>query len=271
MTPRLMTEADLQTVLGWAADEGWNPGLDDAAAFMMADPEGFFIGEVSGVPAAAISVVNHSDRLAFLGLYLCRPEFRGQGHGYALWHHAMGHAGDRSVGLDGVPDQQDNYRKSGFELADQTWRYEGRVDASPSDDVISATPEDAAWIAEMEAGASGYAKPGFMSAWLGPSPSRRTVVLSGRRGFATYRQCQDGFKIGPLVTPGADEAAVLIRHIAAEVEDRVIIDVPARCAELTGFCVAEGLTPTFNTARMYRGSVPQPGSTCFSVATLELG
>ena len=40
MTVRLMTLADLAMVLDWAAAEGWNPGLDDAAAFLAADPEG---------------------------------------------------------------------------------------------------------------------------------------------------------------------------------------------------------------------------------------
>ena len=70
---RRMTLADLETVLEWAADEGWNPGVEDAEAFLAADPEGFFVTEDDGVPVAAISVVNHSPDFAFLGLYLCRP------------------------------------------------------------------------------------------------------------------------------------------------------------------------------------------------------
>ncbi len=87
---RTATLADVNLMLDWAADEGWNPGLDDAAAFHASDPEGFFVAERAGAPVAAISVVNHDDRNAFLGLYLCRPEWRGQGIGLALWNHALG-------------------------------------------------------------------------------------------------------------------------------------------------------------------------------------
>lgn len=96
-TIRLMRPDDLSRVLDWAADEGWNPGLDDAAAFLASDPEGFFVTEADGAPVAAISVVNHSPDFAFLGLYLCQPAWRGRGIGLRLWTHALTHAG----GADG--------------------------------------------------------------------------------------------------------------------------------------------------------------------------
>ncbi|MEO0387662.1 MAG: GNAT family N-acetyltransferase, partial [Pseudomonadota bacterium] len=104
----------LDTMLDWAAAEGWNPGLDDAAAFFAADPDGFFVTlDDAGQPVAAISVVNHTPTFAFLGLYIVRPSDRGRGNGLALWRHALAHAGPRSIGLDGVEAQQDNYAASG--------------------------------------------------------------------------------------------------------------------------------------------------------------
>ena len=131
MTIRMMTLGDLQEVLGWAGDEGWNPGLDDAEAFLAADPLGFLITEVGGERAAAISVVNHDPGFAFLGLYLCKPQFRGQGTGLDVWREGIAHAGGRSIGLDGVPEQQDNYAQSGFIKYSSTIRFEGRLDAEP--------------------------------------------------------------------------------------------------------------------------------------------
>ena len=40
-----MTLSDLNMVLDWAGEEGWNPGLEDAEAFLASDPDGFFLGQ----------------------------------------------------------------------------------------------------------------------------------------------------------------------------------------------------------------------------------
>src|SRR5262247_4601425 len=127
---RTMRPDEIAIAIDWAAAEGWNPGLFDAACFSLVDPEGFLIGELDGVPAATISCVNYSASFAFLGLYIVREDVRGRGHGLRIWNAAIAHAGPRVIGLDGVVAQQDNYRKSGFTLAYANVRYGGTVAAS---------------------------------------------------------------------------------------------------------------------------------------------
>ena len=39
---RNLTRSELDMAVQWAADEGWNPGLQDAGAFWAQDPQGFF-------------------------------------------------------------------------------------------------------------------------------------------------------------------------------------------------------------------------------------
>jgi GNAT superfamily N-acetyltransferase len=82
---RMMAEADLEVALDWAAAEGWNPGLHDAQCFYAADPDGFLLGELDGVPVGSVSAVRYGSGFGFLGLYIVRPERRGQGFGLALW------------------------------------------------------------------------------------------------------------------------------------------------------------------------------------------
>lgn len=97
---RTMTRDEVAGAIDWAAQEGWNPGRHDAATFHAADPQGFFLGELDGEPIASISVVKYGAGFAFLGLYIVRPEFRGRGHGWALWQHGRASAAGRQVGLD---------------------------------------------------------------------------------------------------------------------------------------------------------------------------
>src|SRR5690606_19494823 len=86
---RCLQSDEMDFVMGLAAAEGWNPGLSDGVLFHRADPSGFFILESDGAMAGCISAVAYDDDYGFIGLYIVRPEFRGQGLGMHLWRHAM--------------------------------------------------------------------------------------------------------------------------------------------------------------------------------------
>ncbi len=271
---RTATLGEIELMLDWAADEGWNPGLADARAFQEADPQGFFVAEAEGQPVAAISVVNHSPQMAFLGLYICRPDYRGRGIGYALWTHALNHAGARTVGLDGVPAQEANYAKSGFGLAGRTRRLEGALDRSDTPPPL-ATVADLEAIARLDRAANGYDRPAFLAAWTAQSDSRKTVLTrtpQGITGFATARLCRGGCKIGPIVAPTVDEALTLARQAASALgRTSVVIDTPDAPQGLGQRLQDMGFEESFATARMYRGPAPWPGPTLQAIATMELG
>ena len=127
---RSMRPDEISIAIDWAAAEGWNPGLADAACFSTVDQDGFLIAVLDGTPAATISCVNYCASFAFLGFYIVRQDVRGRGHGLRIWNAAVAHAGTRVIGLDGVVAQQQNYKKSGFKLAYVNIRYGGTVVAS---------------------------------------------------------------------------------------------------------------------------------------------
>lgn len=271
---RTATQAEVVQILDWAAAEGWNPGLDDAPAFHAADPAGFFVAEIADALIAAISVVNHSEAFAFLGLYLCRPKHRGRGIGYALWQHALAHAGARVVGLDGVPEQEANYARSSFVLTDRTRRLAGRLPAEALA-LPLAVPGDFADLERLDAKANGVTRARFLRPWLQDGATRKTVVLrEGQEitGFATARTCREGCKIGPVIAPDA-EAALFLAHQAAAAlgAQHVFIDVPDAAEGFGRLLRHNGFEETFATARMYRGPAPETDGTLHAVATLELG
>ena len=271
---RVASVEDIALMLTWAAAEGWNPGLDDAAIFHAADPEGFFLALDGDQPVAAISVVNHDGSNAFLGLYLCRPAWRGRGIGYALWKHALTHAAGRSVGLDGVEAQQANYARSGFVRIGATRRWEGRLDPQSSPHVRPVEEADWPRLIDLDRAANGVDRPAFLRAWIQPTEHRRTVVLErpGAFGFATIRRCGSGGKIGPILAPDAGAAMDLARAAVAELPlAQVAIDLPEANAALADDLVSRGFANSFTTARMVRGPAPATGPSLQAIATMELG
>jgi len=275
---RCAARADVDRVLDWAAAEGWNPGRHDARAFHAADPEGFFVSEIGGSPAASISVVRYDASYAFLGLYIVRPEARGKGIGFALWREALARRSAACIGLDGVVAQQANYAKSGFALAYRNIRYGGT--APSAGDRMSAAIVDARalpfdTLAAYDRRYFPAPRPGFLSLWLDPPDSAaRAVVEDGcLRGLGAIRPCREGYKIGPLYAEDETAADALFRALSAEARGaRVFLDVPEPNAAAAKLASRYGLSPAFETARMYAGAAPSiPLERLFGVTTFELG
>ncbi|GAA1036901.1 GNAT family N-acetyltransferase [Streptomyces murinus] len=268
--------ADWPVISGWAAAEGWNPGLADGPAFFAQDPEGFFLGRIDGEPVSAVSVVNYGADYAFLGCYLVRPDLRGHGHGLTTWKTALAHAGTRTIGLDGVVAQQDNYRQSGFRLAYRTVRFTG---TAPETDtpagVRPAGPADLAAITAYDSACYPAERPRFLAEWL-TAPGHRTVVRhqDGRlTGYGVIRPGRDSLRVGPLFADSAEDARALFAALAREAAGRELaVDVPEPNAAGIALAEAAGLAPSFETARMYTGPVrAHAQERVFGVTTLELG
>lgn len=268
----------VDVAIDWAAREGWNPGLHDAAAFGAADPTGFFVGEIDGAPAATISVVKYGASFAFLGLYIVAPEWRGRGHGLALWQAALATAAGRNVGLDGVVAQQDNYRRSGFRLAYRNIRLGGTVrDAGPAHPgVVGAGQVPFDTLVDYDMRHFGAARPAFLRAWIEAPDAQAKVFVRGGAlaGFGMVRPARHGMKIGPLFAHDEAAATALLDALlaAAGSGGAISIDVPEPNAQGMRLARAAGLEPVFETARMYTGPAPAiPIGSVYGVTSFELG
>lgn len=284
---RPASPGEFSTAIEWAAREGWNPGLDDLAAFHAVDPDGFLMGFVDNEPVSSISVVRYGDDFGFLGFYIVRPDHRGLGTGIATWNAGMRHLEGRTIGLDGVGAQQDNYRKSGFVLAGRNIRHTGRpirrpLSAHASEHVLElrpVDPNDQPALADYDRRHFPADRASFVSGWTLP-PERATrrshVALSGGNivGYGTIRECRAGFKIGPLFADSREIAEALFLALTATTPDgaEVSLDTPEDNSAAVALAVRAGLAPVFETARMYRGADPDlPLDRIFGITTFELG
>lgn len=269
---------DWKVVGGWAADEGWNPGLSDRASFFAQDPEGFFIGRIGGEPVSAISVVNYGADYAFLGFYLVRPDLRGRGYGITTWKTALAHA------AWAAPSASTGWSRSRTTTASRVsnspiarsvsaeWPRWGRRrrESGPPRRRTSRRSRRTTVPAAQRTGRM------FVESWL-TGPEHRTFVRladDGQlTGYGVIRPARDSLRIGPLFADTADDARALLSALAADAAgSAVAIDVPE--TNTAGIALVEelGLAPSFETARMYTGPVrPFAQERVYGVTTLELG
>lgn len=277
---RSASAAEFAVAVEWAAAEGWNPGLDDLAAFHGTDPYGFFMGWIGSKPVSSISVVRYGATFGFLGFYIVHADHRGTGAGLATWNHGMAYLQGRTVGLDGVVAQQANYRKSGFVLAGRNVRHSGVPPLSnrPATKVRSATPDDLPALLAYDRAFFAGPREGFTQAWALPGAGvQRQAMLAiedgALSGYGVIRRCRSGHKIGPLFADDAATAEALFTALCSSVPGQeVSLDTPEDNRAAVALAERAGLKPVFETARMYRGPAPFLAiARTYGITTFELG
>ena len=275
---RAMTRGELDLACDWAAVEGWNPGLYDAECFYRTDPHGFFIGLLDGEPIGSISAVAYGKSYGFLGFYIVKPDYRGQGFGIQLWNAGMERLQGRNIGLDGVVAQQDNYKKSGFTPAYRSVRYRWEADAQRSvvRDVVQLSEVPKEKLGAYDLRLFGVDRRQFLECWISrPQTESLGVLHEGNPvGYGVLRKCRNGFKMGPLFADDLDIADLLFRGLTANLDQgtEVFLDVPQVNLAAVRLASEKAMTPVFETARMYVGGAPNiPVNRWFSVTSFELG
>ncbi|MFK4753548.1 GNAT family N-acetyltransferase [Oceanobacter antarcticus] len=284
---RPMTRNEVDLAVEWAAQEGWNPGLYDADCYHAADPDGFLIGLLNAEPIACISAIRYrpeasartnTDAFGFIGFYIVKPEYRGQGYGLQIWNAAMEYLQGCHVALDGVVAQQENYCQSGFTLAYRNIRYEGLVPDGLADSgqsvALSALP-----FAEVERHNNDFfplPRPAFLRCWIQQPGCVARGITQGKQLVASgvIRQCRSGYKVGPLYAASTELAERLLHDLLWRVEPGATFYFDTPEVNPAAVALAERLQMqvSFETARMYTARAPVlPLAQLYGVTSFEIG
>jgi len=276
-----MARAELDVLVTWAADEGWNPGLNDADLFWDTDPAGFVAAEAGGALVGGGSIVSYDGRFGFMGFFIVAPAHRGRGLGRRLWVHRRDALLARlrpgaAIGLDGVFAMQAFYARGGFRLAGRDLRMEGvGAAATLASGLVDAREVPPAALAAYDAGRFPAPRAGLCDPALHEPGARALAAVDagGIRGYGVARPCRTGFKIGPLFAADAGVAEDLFRGLADHAAGApLFLDVPEDNLAAMALARRHGMREVYGCARMYLG--PRPALAeheVFGVTTFELG
>ncbi len=283
---RTMTPSDVGTLVAWAAQEGWNPGLHDAELFWAGDPEAFIAVDLDGGMIGGGATISYGGEFGFMGLFIVRPEYRSQGFGNALWHIRRERLLDRlrpgaSIGMDGVFEMQDYYAKGGFVFSHRNMRFYAEITdrpaTSPDDDKsimpLADVPSDL--LLDYDRTCFPATRSGFLREWIAqPGALALGYLHDGRlNGYGVVRRCGEGCKVGPLFADDTAVADALYAHLAGfAAGGPLFLDAPENNPAAMAFVAQRKMIEVFGCARMYLGRPPAIAhERVFGVTTFELG
>ncbi|XGV87305.1 MAG: GNAT family N-acetyltransferase [Limnothrix sp. BL-A-16] len=274
----VMAHEELSIAIDWARAEGWNPGLHDADCFYAADPQGFLVGKLDHQPIATISAVKYGHSFGFIGFYIVHPDARHQGYGIQIWQRAIEILEGRTIGLDGVVAQQENYQKSGFTFAHRNIRFAGISDRADQlhPDLVPLSVIPFEQLKQCDRRFFPEQREQFLRAWIDQPHAQSMGILEGDRlcAYGVIRACHTGYKIGPLNAETPDLADALIQALMSTIPlgSTFHLDVPEPNTPAIALAEMYGMQPAFETARMYRGRSPElPLGQIFGITSFELG
>ena len=283
---RHMTRPEVDVLVGWAAREGWNPGLHDAGLFWATDPEAFVAAEIDGQLIGGGAITSYAGEFGFMGFFIVVPEHRGRGLGNTLWHARRERLLARlrpgaGIGLDGVFAMQDYYAKGGFVFSHRNIRFRAEIPDRPvtpapgGEAVVPVAEVPFDELLDYDRTCFPAPRTTFLNGWVSqPDALALACRRDGRlRGYGVIRRCLEGCKIGPLFADDPRAAEALYGHLAGfAAGGPLFLDAPENNPAAIELVRRHRMVEVFGCARMYLGPPPDIAHQhVFGVTTFELG
>ena len=276
-----LNKSDLATLIKWASNEGWNPGVNDAEVFWNTDPNGFYGFYYDNELIAGGAIISYNKEFGFMGLFIVHKDYRNKGIGRKLWHLRKNYLINKlntnaSIGMDGVLAMQPFYNKGGFNIAFRDERYEfTSKEYSFSNHISTIDIEDFDEIIKYDVSFFGCQRTLFLKYWLFMTESKAIKYKKDDKiiGYAVIRKAETGYKIGPLFANNTQIAEELFKScLTIAPNNSVFLDIPTTNQNAVDLVKKYNGKYIFECARMYYGLTPKIFiENIYGITTFELG
>jgi GNAT superfamily N-acetyltransferase len=278
---RTMCRTDLPRADELRRIAGWNQRPADWDRFLKLSPEGCFVAVRGDVIAGTVTTICYGREVAWIGMLLVHPEFRGGGIGKALLTRAVGHLQNEKIGsikLDATPAGEGLYRKMGFRDEWALTRYKTTIFGSPGEParkVEDLVNGDSVAVSELDGEAFGIERPELLESLL--KSAQDAVALRDRgkvQAFGLVRVGSVADYFGPVAARTERAGTEVILELARRSIGRTVYwDIPSANKAATVFAEGLGFSPERPLLRMYLGGNEHSGDVrkYFAIADPSLG
>ncbi|MDA0990710.1 MAG: GNAT family N-acetyltransferase [Verrucomicrobia bacterium] len=277
---RPLRPEDIPDAMQLCRDAGWNQTDRDWAMLIAANPAGSFAMVHHGRVVGTTIATRYGTTLAWIGMVLVAPAFRGMGIATQLMQQALASVTPtQAVQLDATALGLGVYEKLGFAACGTVTRMICRHAPAPLacptaiETITDATMET---LLETDAAVFGANRSDILRALRHASPNRclRIVDREGRQGYVLGRDGMNAYHICPVIAADAALALTLVTAILSQLKGApALIDVPEGQAAFYEGLLALGFVPERCFTRMLKGSAVtrQHGETVFAIGGPEIG
>jgi GNAT superfamily N-acetyltransferase len=277
--PRLMKSGDLASAAELSSVAGWNQTPEDWQMLLHLEPTGCFGIEVDGRLVATTTLLDYEQRLAWIGMVLTHPEYRGRGFARRLVAAVLARAesrGRETVKLDATDQGRPLYESLGFQAEQPVERWfrpglpepgstESRTSESPA---AASSSELSRALRDLDAQAFGTDRSIVLQ-----KLARRSALHTSSNAFLFVRAGRTTEYLGPCVS--ADPAAtraLITGAVTASTRSAWSWDLMPANKNAVAFAAELGFTRQRHLTRMVRGK-PLRGrdEMVYAIAGFELG
>ncbi len=265
---RKMTPADFSFADSLRALAGWNQTIEDWKRLLALSPDGCFIAQWNGTPAGTATTICYGQDLAWIGMVLVQPDFRGRGIGRALLTCCLDHlrSGESEcIKLDATLQGKLLYERLGFQKEWHLTRWECQtVKIPPSqarEEVRAYTDADAEAVSVLDRAAFGASRRDFLQSLLGGGS--QTLIHETNQGMAGYGTLREGARaryLGPLVVRSTSSNEPLVHSLLTPALGQIVFwDIPDANSAAVTLAKRLGFTAQRHLVRMFLGTNRCPG------------
>ncbi|MGJ5813573.1 GNAT family N-acetyltransferase [Paludibaculum fermentans] len=241
---RQLRAADLDDAMALSTSVSWNQTGEDWARLLRLTPEHCFCVEEDGRAVASAVAIAYGDALAWIGMVLTLPEYRGRGFASLLLRQCLDSLTVPTVKLDATELGRPVYARLGFQEEYVVERWRGTLPDSPK----QSFPID--W--ELDRQAFGA--------------DRRALLME----LGEARPGRMASFVGPIVCRTQEEARV--RILGAGVSGPTLWDIPENNRDAVALATELGFQPVRKLWRMRKGApIEERPDWVYALAGFEFG